>query len=835
MSPANPYAFAPRTTALGRLGRLSIAIATLLLARGIGATTDVAPFFLPPAAGLPAISADGRYAAYAWYPEDGRVSVAIVELDHPAEPDLVRVPREVLKVPGQGSSVQTGPVRLIYLGWTRADRLIYATPGALCAVDADGRHFSEVVDAERFRTSQAVFQESVAENADTEELAMEDPDATSAQMAMAPQAGSIRVPITQGPTTVTTVAYDRPIRRVWLPAGDPGHAVLEAGGTDAMLFRVDLGSGATQLVYKGGNPGPILCDQLGRPRLAYSGAKFPLRFLDLDANARGRRGAPEGLDALLGRDLGPGFQITADTYFGHRSFPIGFDHDPNLLYFASNVGRDTYGIYELDLRTRRRTGFVAEVPGFDLASVGGALDDSMLVFEGRPPRLVGFRATGPDRRSWWIDPALGRIQADLNADFPGRVVVIAGWDDARRRFVVDVEGHTSPGRYFVYDRVAGTFLEIARLAPGEPADTFSPSQAFAFAAGDGTEVTGYLTLPLAPRISPPALVVILPDLPFERSGPGFNPDAQALASMGIAVLEVNPRGSPGAGVSFREAIRGGFDRIPLSDALAAVGWAEGRFPVDKTRVAVFGRGYGGYLALRAMQLFPDRFKAAVAIGAPTDLAEWRTPAVVTEMAQASVDQARANSLSAVTGQALDDQAASETAVAKSQQANLTESQIAEERIEDAQAQLAAQAAAQAAAQPAAPPEPSSTAAGPAAGAFWSDPILDPNLLRDFRWAFFGRDAGRLRAISPVAHPELFRSPVFLIEDPNDPDVPPDQVRTLRDQLTVSGSGAEYLETGPGFARGLPEPSNEVFGRIAEFFNLTLYPYGVKLGPLKVLK
>jgi pimeloyl-ACP methyl ester carboxylesterase len=44
--------------------------------------------------------------------------------------------------------------------------------------------------------------------------------------------------------------------------------------------------------------------------------------------------------------------------------------------------------------------------------------------------------------------------------------------------------------------------------------------------------------------------------------------------------------------------------------------------VNPRRVALLGRGHGGFIALRALQEHPDKFRCAVAIDAPVDLAAW---------------------------------------------------------------------------------------------------------------------------------------------------------------------------------------------------------------------
>ena len=85
------------------------------------------------------------------------------------------------------------------------------------------------------------------------------------------------------------------------------------------------------------------------------------------------------------------FSVSPDNVFAHRSIPLGFDADPAILYYASNVGRDTYGIYAVNLKTG------APVPLGNAVPPGNAGVPS--AGEGRPaPRPiqnpVSSKATG---------------------------------------------------------------------------------------------------------------------------------------------------------------------------------------------------------------------------------------------------------------------------------------------------------------------------------------------------------------------------------------------------------------------------------------------------------
>ena len=107
--------------------------------------------------------------------------------------------------------------------------------------------------------------------------------------------------------------------------------------------------------------------------------------------------------------------------------------------------------------------------------------------------------------------------------------------------------------------------------------------------------------------------------------PGFHRESQVLAEMGFVVARINVRGSPGFGVRHRAEVPGGFDRVRIEDALATLEWIGRNLPFDRRRVGVMGSGFGGHVALRALQLEPKVFRCAVAIQAPIDLRRWLEP------------------------------------------------------------------------------------------------------------------------------------------------------------------------------------------------------------------
>ena len=330
------------------------------------------------------------------------------------------------------------------------------------------------------------------------------------------------------------------------------------------------------------------------------------------------------LDESLGSKGKPEFDFEPKNFFGERSFPLGFDYDPEVLYYASNVGRDTWAVRALDLRTKERRD-VAAVEGYDLTGWTPEESRNRLVFDDAARRLVGIRYTGAGPATLWLDPEISRLQADLDARVRPQTAEIREWSRNRETFLVRISAPVMPGSFAIFRPAANQLEKVVDEAPWlKPDDVFSQAPFF-FTAADGAKLSGYITLPKETKIAgkPPTVMVHLRSGPWDRQMPGFDRDAQALASMGMIVMRLNVRGTGGFGRAFLEsALKGGLDTVPLADIRAAIKWLADRTTIDRTRVVLMGEGYGAYLALRAIQLAPAEFPCAVALNGPSDLAAW---------------------------------------------------------------------------------------------------------------------------------------------------------------------------------------------------------------------
>ncbi|MGH3825326.1 MAG: alpha/beta hydrolase family protein [Pseudonocardiaceae bacterium] len=94
---------------------------------------------------------------------------------------------------------------------------------------------------------------------------------------------------------------------------------------------------------------------------------------------------------------------------------------------------------------------------------------------------------------------------------------------------------------------------------------------------------------------------------------------------GCAVLDVDYRGSSGYGRAYRNALRGHWGVLDVSDCVDAVQALGQNGSLDLTRVVISGASAGGYTALRAATN-TRRFRAATVRSAIVDPAGWRSAA-----------------------------------------------------------------------------------------------------------------------------------------------------------------------------------------------------------------
>lgn len=110
---------------------------------------------------------------------------------------------------------------------------------------------------------------------------------------------------------------------------------------------------------------------------------------------------------------------------------------------------------------------------------------------------------------------------------------------------------------------------------------------------------------------PGPLVLSFHGGPEGQARPSFRFDFQALLARGIAVLDVNVRGSSGFGKRFVNLDNGALRVNGVRDIKASWDYAVESGAADPERVGIMGGSYGGYMTMAGLTRYPDLFAAGV--------------------------------------------------------------------------------------------------------------------------------------------------------------------------------------------------------------------------------
>ncbi len=225
-----------------------------------------------------------------------------------------------------------------------------------------------------------------------------------------------------------------------------------------------------------------------------------------------------------------------------------------------------------------------------------------------------------DPRRWdAIDRSVGRDLQRIARFSPGRHIGIANRDRADRRWLVWLGDDHSSRRLCLWDRPTGRATLILDEQPQLAGLPLAREKAISYEARDGLLIRGYLTLPVgvAPKRLP--LVVWVHGGPYLRDGWGYDNIGQLFANRGYAFLRINYRGSRGFGRRFKLAAFKQWGGAMQNDVVDGVEWAIRSGIADRSRIAIMGHSYGGYVVLAALTLTPDLFACGAASSTAANL------------------------------------------------------------------------------------------------------------------------------------------------------------------------------------------------------------------------
>lgn len=286
---------------------------------------------------------------------------------------------------------------------------------------------------------------------------------------------------------------------------------------------------------------------------------------------------------------------------------LGFE-DKDTLIISSRHGRDTWGVFHYDLKTRQPTDLMV-----------GAETQDLSVDLDRQAKVRGVVARGLKPTQVWFDSVWAGLQAAVDAARPNHINVLSG--NPKGRVLVYSYSDVDPGRWLVLDTVQRKLWQVGeRTAAIDPA-RMRPMETLRYPAADGTSIPAFLTrpAPASAGTAPPPLVVLIHGGPTVRDYWGFDYEVQILAAHGYAVFQPQFRGSSGFGKKFEIAGRKQWGLSMQDDITAGVQHLIDQKAVDPQRICIMGASYGGYAALWGLVKTPSLYKCGISIAGVTDI------------------------------------------------------------------------------------------------------------------------------------------------------------------------------------------------------------------------
>jgi len=374
---------------------------------------------------------------------------------------------------------------------------------------------------------------------------------------------------------------------------DDGSAFLysstERNGRDFDIYLADVASGETRLVHQGA---------FG----FFPAAWQPGGDLVLVDETRGEDGNDVHLLDMATGELKPLFQPQVSAYYGSYAWLP----DGSAFYLASNQDREFAGLAKYTLANGELE-FI-ETPDADVSDVTLSGDGRYLAWT---TNLDGYSALHV------ID-----VTADKALDPPELPAGVYGLQFARHApaLRISVSAPAVPGDVYVFDVEDGSLARpvLSTLAGLDP-DTFVVPESLRYPARDGVELQGLLYRPdEATLTAGPPVVVRVHGGPTSQSRPTFRADVQYLVNNGIAVFDVNVRGSTGFGKTYARLDNREKRLDSVRDLVDTVAFLSRDERLNTNRVAVMGGSYGGYMVNAVLGAYPGVFDAGASFVGVSD-------------------------------------------------------------------------------------------------------------------------------------------------------------------------------------------------------------------------
>jgi len=179
---------------------------------------------------------------------------------------------------------------------------------------------------------------------------------------------------------------------------------------------------------------------------------------------------------------------------------------------------------------------------------------------------------------------------------------------------------SSPYSVYLHKTESNTVTPITSSKHSVDLSKLAKPKSVWYNSTDGLKIHAWY-LPAGSGATPHAGVVWPHGGPWWQTYDMWGAYLQSISQSGFAVLAPNFRGSTGYGAGFRNmdlSDPGGGD---LEDVVAGAKWLAKQPAIDKSKIAIMGGSYGGFMTLMALTKKPEVFAAGVALVPVTDWQE----------------------------------------------------------------------------------------------------------------------------------------------------------------------------------------------------------------------
>ncbi|WP_291474031.1 prolyl oligopeptidase family serine peptidase [Corynebacterium sp.] len=216
-----------------------------------------------------------------------------------------------------------------------------------------------------------------------------------------------------------------------------------------------------------------------------------------------------------------------------------------------------------------------------------------------------------------------RVTARREVTLPGMVAHGLRITDDGASLVCTVESPDAPPTVYLVDTRTSRMTPVTGVPVDGDVRLLGEPELLRYSAHDGVELSGWLYRAVgsdgAPVTGPAPMLLHFHGGPEGQSRPGHHDVLRAVIDAGVSVFTPNVRGSSGDGRAFQHADNRYGRFAGIRDLEDSASFLVDAGLADRSRLAVSGRSYGGYLVNVAVTWFPDLFRAAVCACGMSDL------------------------------------------------------------------------------------------------------------------------------------------------------------------------------------------------------------------------